>query len=341
MDAPMEFRILGPVELVVGGRLIALGGPKQRCLLALLLLAEGRVVPVERLVDELWSGRPPPTSVAAVQVYVSGLRKAVGARLRRSTGGYALDVSHSELDAARFSDLTAEARNYLPSTPAQASSILAGALALWRGAALGGASDSPAVIGGRLRLEEQRTAAVEDRVTADLALGRHALVVAELAELVSAGPAQERLGGLHMLALYRCGRASEAARAYVRLCNALREELGTEPTETTVSLADAIARRDPTIDAPRTSTLPIPLSRFVGRRPELDRLEELLGRNRLLTLVGPGGVGKTLPDWAMSPLARTAAPCRSHPDRPVGSTSRRPSPCAPSTVPIPRAPAVC
>ena len=292
-QAAVEFRTLGPIELHVGGQPVPLGGPKQRTLLALLLLAEGRVVSDDRLVDELWGGQPPPSAVTALQVYVSGLRKVVGSRLRRAAGGYALDVTDGELDSARFAALIVDARSQLSDAPAEASSILTRALNLWRGDALAGADAAPAVVGGRLRLEEQRMAAIEDRIAAELALSRHTVVVAELAELVAAHPTRERLGGLYLLALSRCGRVSDAAQAYLLLGNALRDLLGTDPSEETTALAGAIARRDPTIDAPHSSSLPAPVSRFVGRRTELDRLEDLLGRNRLLTLVGPGGVGKT------------------------------------------------
>ncbi|PZS34318.1 MAG: hypothetical protein DLM58_05925 [Pseudonocardiales bacterium] len=292
-DQALEFRTLGPIELMVNGQSAPLGGPKQRTLLALLLLAEGRALSSERLIDELWGGEPPPTALAALQVYVSGLRKLVGARLRRSAGGYALDVAEGELDSARFASMLAEARPQLAAEPAQASSVLARALELWRGDALAGAGDAPAVLGGRLRLEEQRIAAIEDRVAVDLALSRHALVVAELAELVATHPTRERLSSLYMLALSRSGRPRDAAEIYVQLSDALREQLGAEPSEQTAALAVAIARRDPTIDAPHSATLPAPVSRFIGRRSELDRLEELLGRSRLLTLVGPGGAGKT------------------------------------------------
>jgi len=291
---PVEFRTLGPVELVVSGQAVPLGGPKQRTLLALLLLAEGRAVSVERLIDELWGGEPPPTAQAAVQVYVSALRKLVGARLRRSAGGYALDVAEGELDSARFAAILAEARAaQLDDAPAQASSLLARALELWRGDALAGAGDAPAVLGGRLRLAEQHLAAIEDRVAIDLSLSRHALVLGELAELVAADPTRERLCGLYMLALSRCGRPKDAAQIYAKLADALRAQFDTAPSEETAALAAAIARRDPTIDPPHNATLPAPVSRFVGRRSELDSLEDLLGRNRLLTLVGPGGAGKT------------------------------------------------
>ncbi|MFN2518837.1 MAG: BTAD domain-containing putative transcriptional regulator, partial [Jatrophihabitantaceae bacterium] len=222
----------------------------------LLLLSEGRAVSAERLIDELWGAQPPPSAHAALQVYVSGLRKFLGSRLRRAAGGYALDVADGELDSARFAALVIDAGTQLLTEPAQASSLLARALELWRGDALAGAGDTPAVRGGRLRLDEQRMAAIEDRVGADLALSRHALVLAELAELVAANPTRERLGALYMLALARCGRASEAAHAYLRLAEHLRDHLGSEPSEETAALAGAIARRDPIIDAPHTSNLP-------------------------------------------------------------------------------------
>ncbi len=294
MPSPtVAFSILGPIELLTDGQPVPLGAPKQRTLLALLLLAEGRVVPVERLIDELWGGQPPPSAATALQVYVSGLRKVIGARLGRSAGGYALDLTDAELDSMRFAAMVIDARSHLSDHPAEAARIFGSALELWRGDALAGAGDAPAILGGRLRLDEQRMAATEDRFAAELALSRHATVLAELAELVATHPTRERLAGLLMLALARCGRASEAAQIYTGLCKALRDQVGTEPLEETTALAQAIARRDPTVDAPHASTLPAPVSRFVGRRSELDRLEDLLGRNRLLTLVGPGGVGKT------------------------------------------------
>ncbi len=306
----VAFSILGPIEVVVNGQTVSIGGPKQRTLLALLLLAEGRAVPVERLIDELWGGHPPPSVTTALQVYVSGLRKAIGTRVGRSAGGYAVDLADAELDSTRFAALIADARAQLSDSPADAARILTSALALWRGDALAGAGDSPAIRGGRLRLDEQRMTATEDRVTADLALSRHTSVVGELAELVATHPSRERLAGLFMLALARCGRASDAAQVYLALCEALQENLGTEPSEGTTALAHAIARRDPTVDAPHASTLPAPVSRFVGRRSELDHLEDLLGRSRLLTLVGAGGAGKTR--LALQ-LARDVGPA-DHPD---------------------------
>lgn len=289
----VTFRILGPIEVLADGRPVPPGSPKQRTLLALLLLAEGKALPVDRLIDELWAGQPPPSAATALHVYVSGLRKVLGSRLARAAGGYALDVTGAELDSARFAAMAAEARTQIEDAPAEASRILAGALELWRGDPLAGAADTPAILGGRLRLDEQRLAATEDRAVAELALSRHERLVTELAEFVAANPTRERLGRLYMLAMARSGRASDAARVYARLCHALREEAGAEPSEETTALADAIARRDPTIEAPHPTSLPVPVSRFIGRRAELDRLEELLGRNRLLTLVGPGGVGKT------------------------------------------------
>jgi predicted ATPase/DNA-binding SARP family transcriptional activator len=284
-----RFSVLGPLTADEDGRSLAIGGPKQRALLAVLLIAEGRPVSADALIEELWGDDSPPTAAAALQVYVSGLRKVFGSRVHRSAGGYAIDVHAGELDAAEFTRLVAEAREIVDEQPAQAAAKLKQALALWQGEPLFGAGDGGAVEAARARLTEQRLTATEDRIDCDLALGNHQRVVPELVELVSRNPLRERLTGQLMLALYRSGRVSEAEAAYRTLAG----ELGAEPSDRLTALAAAIRRHDPTLDAPPTVALPLPASRFIGRRRERDRIEDLLGRSRMLTLVGPGGTGKT------------------------------------------------
>lgn len=286
----MRFGILGPLQVQADdGEVLATGSPKQRTLLAILLLADGRPVPVERLTEELWGDRPPATASAALQVHLSGLRKTLGDRLVRSAGGYAVGVDAGELDAAEFARLTGQAGQDHTETAAR----LGTALALWRGEPLSGVADTPAIQAARVRLAEQRLAALEDRIEAELSAGRHSAVISELAELTTAHPLRERLAGQLMVALHRSSRTADAEAAYGRFVTACREELGTGPSDRLRALAEGIRRGDPTLDAPGPPALPVPASRFVGRRRELDWIEDLLGSSRLLTLTGPGGTGKT------------------------------------------------
>jgi predicted ATPase/DNA-binding SARP family transcriptional activator len=286
----MRFGILGPLELRSdNGQALSPGSPKQRALLGLLLLAGGRPVAPDRLIDELWGEGPPSTAQSALHVYLSGLRKVLGDRLQRTAAGYSVQVNSGELDADEFARLAAQPGQDAAETAAR----LTEALGLWRGDPLSGAGDAPAIRAARARLTEQRLTAVEHRIEAELALGRHGSLVPELAELVTARPLREHLTGQLMLALHRSGRTADAEAAYGQFVTTSRYELDAEPSEQLRVLADGIRRGDPTLDAPGPSALPVPASRFVGRRRELDRIEELLGSCRLLTLTGAGGTGKT------------------------------------------------
>jgi DNA-binding SARP family transcriptional activator len=188
----MEFRILGPLEVLEEGRTVALGGAKQRALLAVLLLRANEVVSLDRLINELWGGEPPDTAHTALQVHVSQLRKLLGRdTIVTQTPGYLIRVSDGELDLHRFERLVATSHM---EEPAQAARLLREGLALWRGAPLAELSDSFAPA-ERARLEEQRLAALEQRIQAELALGRHAELVPELEGLVREHPLRERLRG--------------------------------------------------------------------------------------------------------------------------------------------------
>src|SRR2546425_2767649 len=207
----MEFRILGPLQVLDEGRELPLGGAKQRALLALLLLDPNRVVSRARLIDELWHADPPETARTALQVYISQLRKALGWDLiLTQPPGYLIRVSDGELDLHRFEWLVATAR---AEEPAEAARLLREGLALWRGTPLAELGDSFARA-ERARLEEQRLAALEQRIEAELALGRQAELVPELEGLVHEQPLRERLRGQLMLALYRCGRQADALEVY-------------------------------------------------------------------------------------------------------------------------------
>src|SRR2546425_7109840 len=222
----MEFRILGPLQVLDEGRELPLGGAKQRALLASLLLLANEVVSRARLIDELWHADPPETALTALQVYVSQLRKALGRDLiLTQPPGYLIRVSDGELDLHRFERLVATAR---VEEPAQAARLLREGLALWRGAPLAELGDSFARA-ERARLEEQRLAALEQRIEAELALGRHAELVPELEGLVRAHMLRERLRGRLMLAPYRWGRQEDAPEVYPRGRRVLGEGVRVQP----------------------------------------------------------------------------------------------------------------
>ena len=224
----MEFRILGPLEIVEAGRPLTLGGPRQRALLAILLSRANEVVSSDRLIDELWGARPPGTATNALQYHVSQLRKTLGrseAIVTREPG-YLIRVAPHELDLLRFEQLVEEARQ----APADhASRLLHDALSLWRGPALVDLASEPFAQAEILRLEELRLAALELRIETDLALGRHRELVGELEVLVHEHPLRERPRAQLMLALYRSGRQAEALDLYREGRRLLVDELGIEP----------------------------------------------------------------------------------------------------------------
>ena len=241
----MEFRILGPLEVADGGRLLPLGDGKPRALLALLLLNANEAVSSERLIDELWDERPPPTAAKILQNYVSQLRKALGeGRLETRGRGYALRVEAGELDADAFEALLAEAR--AAGSAEQAAGTLRTALGLWRGPPLGdlGLDAARTEIA---RLEERRLVALEERVEAELELGRHGDLVGELDALVARHPLRERLRGQLILALYRSGRQAESLAAYQDARRMLSEELGIDPSPALRQLEKAILVQDPSL----------------------------------------------------------------------------------------------
>jgi len=247
-----EFRLLGPLEAVVDGTPVHLAAEKPRALLALLLLNRNRVVPMERLVDELWGEEPPARATKALQVYVSQLRKALGPeRLVTRSPGYELRVDEGELDVERFEALVAAAREQLSAGNARAAAKgLREALELWRGPALREFRAEPFADVAAARLEDQRLAAVEDRLQAELDTGEAARVVPELEELVAAEPLRERPRELLMLALYRAGRQADALDLYRRTRDLFVNELGIEPGPGLRELEQAVLRQDTALRAP-------------------------------------------------------------------------------------------
>jgi DNA-binding SARP family transcriptional activator len=261
----VDFRLLGPLEIIDAGLSPELGGVKQRSLLAVLLLHANEVVSVDRLTDELWGSSPPRTAAKSIQVYVSRLRKLLGeARFVTKSPGYALRTDPSELDVTRAERLIAAADHADPPT---ASQLLREALELWRGPPLGDLAFEPFAQTEVARLEELRWTALERRIDADLASGHHDSLLAELQSLVGRHPLRERVHAQLMLALYRCGRQAEALDAYRRARRVLTDELGLEPGDELKHLERAILQHAPALELADTP----PAGAAHGRPPAAGR----------------------------------------------------------------------
>jgi DNA-binding SARP family transcriptional activator/TolB-like protein len=245
----IEFRLLGPVEAMNDGRRIALEGPTQWALLALLVLSPGRVVSVDRILTEVWPKGPPASGVKTVRYHVSKLREALGDDGRNLIttvrGGYALETEPERIDATRFEDVVDQARAMLADRPDRASGLLREALAMWRGEAMSDVADYPFATAEAARLDNLRLDALEDRIDSDLACGRHAEVMGELEKLTSIHPMRERLFGELMLAQYRLGRQADALHTCQRLRRSLAEELGVDPGHDIELLEERILVHDP------------------------------------------------------------------------------------------------
>jgi predicted ATPase/DNA-binding SARP family transcriptional activator len=308
--------ILGPLEVRDnGGTLLPVGGARLRALLIRLAIADGRAVSVERLAEDLWDGHGPADAANAVQALVSRLRGAVGRNaVEFGPVGYRLAVEQDGVDAHAFEQQVGAGRRALAGgRPAEAASLLAGALGQWRGPALADVADAPFAAAAITRLSELRLAALEDRIDAELALGRGAELVPELQELTAEHPLRERPRGQLMRALQAAGRQADALTAYEDIRRALAEQLGVDPSPALAAVHLAILRGEPPPRPPSATrasaasaaqrapagqelpvtNLPAQLTSFVGREQELQRVGKLLGEARLVTLTGPGGAGKT------------------------------------------------
>jgi len=254
----VRFAVLGPIELWVDGRLVPLGGPKQRALLAFVLLHANEVVSRDRLVDALWGESPPPSASESLDAYVYRLRKLIGHdRLVRRGGGYVLSVEAGELDADRFEVLIASARQAGEAGDSRsAAGMLAEALALWRGPALADVLYEPFAGAPARQFEERRLDALESRLEAELELGGGAALVPELEQLVADHPLRERLVAALMLALYRAGRQADALAAFQAARGRMVDELGLEPGPEVRELEQRILRHDPALAAPRRTVHP-------------------------------------------------------------------------------------
>jgi DNA-binding SARP family transcriptional activator len=330
-DVAMRFGVLGPVEATDGSRHVDLRSAKRRLFVAVLLSRANTVVSVDRLIDVLWEADPPRTAADNVRLYVHHLRRALGdaQRIQHRPPGYLLAVRPQELDSDVFAACAAQGREALThGRAAEAAELLRRGLSLWRGPAFGDLADRTGLRDHAARLEEDRQAALEVRIEADLALGRHTDLVAELSQLTARFPLRERLRGQLMLALYRSGRQAEALHEYQRARRDLAEELGVDPSRPLQALEAAILAQDPQLDgAPRARApsgrgddrpgpsghsggvptrdpgpaaiwnVPARNPHFTGRAAALQRLHERLGAGDDALVVhalhGLGGVGKT------------------------------------------------
>ena len=304
----MEFGILGPLRVRAEGGEIRVPGAKRRALLAVLLLHHGdAVVPAERLIDELWGEDPPATAAKGLQVHVSELRRALGDGhpiVTRPTG-YAVELAPEALDLDRFERQLDEARRLRAAGDLRAAAdVLRAALALFRGPPLADVELLGRAAAEGARLDSLRLAALEDRLELDLALGEHAAAIPELEVLVAQHPYREQLHAHLMVALYRAGRQADALEAFRRARRVLVDELGLEPGRELQRLEAAVLAQDPALElaapapAPRRApalALPTRPADLVGREADLDAVAVLLRDPgvRLVTLLGPGGVGKT------------------------------------------------
>jgi predicted ATPase/DNA-binding SARP family transcriptional activator len=304
----VEILVLGPLEVRLEGEPVAIAGTRARTLLTRLALEPGRVVPASRLIDAVWGDEAPDGATNALQSLVARVRRVLPDCVETDSTGYRLVVPEEGVDAVRFERLAAQGRRGLADgNPGAAGEDLRSALALWRGPALADAADAPFAVAAAARLEELRLGAIEDRVEAELATGGDGTLIAELEALVAEHPLRERMHAQLVRALAAEGRQADALAAFERLRTRLADELGIDPSEELRALQLAVLRGEagrqagepdpaevpPAARAAPRTNLRAQITSFVGRDADVERIEQALGESRLVTLVGPGGSGKT------------------------------------------------
>ncbi len=266
----VEFRVLGPLEVACGGECLALGGAKQRAVLAALLLRSGEVVPLERLIDEVWGENPPRSAAHTLESYVSRLRhllNGLGPVLSRRGAGYAIDLHGAQVDALTFVGLHESAA--VAAALDEHANVLewtSAALVMWRGPALADVALASAGRAEAERLEELRLSTYELRFDAELALGHHERAIGELQALVAQNPYRERFVAQLMLALYRSGRHADALDAYERTRRRLDDDLGLQPSADLQQLSGRIVRQDPLLERPIANATVVTRSTVPTRR---------------------------------------------------------------------------
>lgn len=324
----VRFGLLGPFQVLVDDDPLTIPSPAERALLTLLLLSPGRVVGATNLIARLWADESLPRDPAnALQLRISKLRRTLAERtlpaVQRIGAGYRLDVDPDATDAEQFALGLRAARTMSSDEPDRRLRAYEDVLGLWRGPALADFTSEPWAPAEAARLEEMRLAALAEHAHLAIALGRQAEVISDLEPLVSADPTQEAMAGLLMVALYRSGRQADALEVYTRTRRVLDDELGLEPSASLRSLHERVLRQDESLGgaadivvppsvtvhdrgrggaASAPSRLPALLSPLIGRAAELEQLRGLVAESRLVTLVGPGGAGKTTLAMAVAPL---------------------------------------
>ena len=336
----MQYRVLGPLQ-VLGGQSVPLGGYRQRLVLAVLLSRPNQLLGTDWLVDAVWGEEPPRTARKTLQVYVTRLRSLLGpTAIEGGTSGYLVRIEPDDLDALRFESLAAEGRRLLEAAPASAQGMLREALGLWRGVPFGDLADEPALAGACRRLLEERIGTLEDRISADLAVGHGPALVGELTDLLAEHPRRERLRAQLMLALYRADRQAEAIAVFDDGRRTLADELGLDPGQALVALHERIVRQDPSLHAEstvpdepdwRTARNPYKGLRafgpadapdFFGRAALVDEIVARVAEAPLVVVTGASGSGKSSavlagavprltaahPSWALVALSPGSRP---------------------------------